>query len=66
MTTIEQICNALVDLILAGVVLRIAFLAFRMIVEQEGDLKQIRNQIIVAVLAATVLLLKTTILFYYQ
>lgn len=66
MTTIEQICDVLVNLILAGVILRVAFTAFRIIVEQESDLKQIRNQLIVAVLAATVLTLKTTILFYYK
>lgn len=65
MTTIESICNILVNLILAGVVFRVVFIAFKMILEQEGDWKDIRNQIIVAVLAAMVFTLKETILYYY-
>lgn len=66
MTTIEQICNILVNLILAGIVFRVAFTAFKMVMEQEGDWKEIRNLIIVAILAITVFTLKETILHYYQ
>lgn len=65
MKTITEISNVLVNLILAGVVLRVIWAAFRMIFEDNGELKQIRNLIIVAVLAATVFALKETILSYY-
>lgn len=66
MTTIEQISNVLVNLILAGVLFRVVFSAFKIIVEQEGEWKQIRNLIIVAILTITVFTLKETILYYYQ
>lgn len=65
MKTITEISNVLVNLILAGVVLRVIWAAFRMIFEDNGELKQIRNLIIVAVLAAAVFALKETILSYY-
>lgn len=65
MKTITELSNVLVNFILAGVVLRVIWTAFRMIFEDNGELKQIRNLIIVAVLAATVFALKETILSYY-
>ena len=65
MKTITELSNVLVNFILAGVVLRIIWTAFRMIFEDNGELKQIRNLIIVAVLAAAVFALKETILSYY-
>ena len=65
MKTITELSNVLVNFILAGVVLRVIWTAFRMIFEDNGELKQIRNLIIVAVLAAAVFDLKETILSYY-
>lgn len=65
MKTITELSNVLVNFILAGVVLRVIWTAFRMIFEDNGELKQIRNLIIVAVLAAAVFVLKETILSYY-
>ncbi len=65
MKTITELSNVLVNFILAGVVLRVIWTAFRMIFEDNGELKQIRNLIIVAVLAAAVFALKETILSYY-
>ena len=65
MKTITEPSNVLVNFILAGVVLRVIWTAFRMIFEDNGELKQIRNLIIVAVLAAAVFALKETILSYY-
>ena len=65
MKTITELSNVLVNFILAGVVLRVIWTAFRMIFEDNGELKQIRNLIIVAVLAAVVFALKETILSYY-
>ena len=65
MKTITELSNVLVNFILAGVVLRVIWTAFRMIFEDDGELKQIRNLIIVAVLAAAVFALKETILSYY-
>ena len=55
----------LVNFILAGVVLRVVWTGFNMMMEDTGGLRQIRNLIIVAVLAATVFALKETILSYY-
>ena len=65
MKTITELSNVLVNFIRAGVVLRVIWTAFRMIFEDNGELKQIRNLIIVAVLAAAVFALKETILSYY-
>ncbi len=65
MKTITEICNVLINLILAGAVLRTAWTAFCMIFENGIEGKQIRNLIIVAVLAAAVFTLKDTILSYY-
>lgn len=65
MKTITELSNVLVNFILAGVVLRVIWTAFRMIFEDNGELKQIRNLIIVAVLAAAAFALKETILSYY-
>ena len=65
MKTITELSNVLVNFILAGVVLRVIWTAFRMIFEDNGEMKQIRNLIIVAVLAAAVFALKETILSYY-
>ena len=65
MKTITELSNVLVNFILAGVGLRVIWTAFRMIFEDNGELKQIRNLIIVAVLAAAVFALKETILSYY-
>ena len=65
MKTITELSNVLVNFILAGVVLRVIWTAFRMIFEDNGELKQIRSLIIVAVLAAAVFALKETILSYY-
>lgn len=65
MRTITEVCNMLVNFILAGVVLRVVWTGFNMMMEDTGGLRQIRNLIIVAVLAATVFALKETILSYY-
>ena len=65
MKTITEICNILVNFILAGVVARVAWTAFNMMAGDNTDLKPIRNFIIVAVLAAAVFTLKATILSYY-
>lgn len=65
MRTITEVCNMLVNFILAGVVLQVVWTGFNMMMEDTGGLKQIRNLIIVAVLAATVFALKETILSYY-
>ena len=65
MRTITEICNVLVNFILAGVVLRVVWIGVIMMMEENAEFKQIRNLIVVAVLAATVFALKETILSYY-
>ena len=65
MNTITEICNVLVNFILAGVVVRVAWTAFNMMASENTDLKPIRNLLIVAVLAAAVFTLKAVILSYY-
>ena len=65
MRTITEVSNVLVNFILAGVVLRVVWTGFNMMTEDNGGFKQIRNLVIVAVLAATVFALKETILSYY-
>lgn len=67
MSTITELCSALVKFILAGVVVRIIWNAFSMMMEEDGKgaLKQIRNLLVVAVLAGAVYALKDVILSYY-
>ena len=65
MKTITEVCNILVNFILAGVVTRVAWTTFTMMTSDNTDLKPIRNFIIVAILAVTVFKLKATILSYY-
>lgn len=67
MNTITEISDVLIKFILAGVVLRIMWNAFAMMMEEDGRgvLRQIRNLIIAAVLATAVYALKDVILSYY-
>lgn len=67
MNTITEISGVLMKFILAGVVLRIMWNAFAMMMEEDGRgvLRQIRNLLIAAVLAAAVYALKDVILSYY-
>lgn len=67
MKTITEISDVLIKFILAGVVLRIMWNAFAMMMEEDGRgvLRQIRNLIVAAVLATAVYALKDVILSYY-
>lgn len=65
MRTITEVSNVLVNFILAGVVLRVVWRGVIMMMEENAEFKQIRNLIVVAILAATVFALKETILSYY-
>ena len=65
MRTITEVSNVLVNFILAGVVLRVVWIGVIMMMEENAEFKQIRNLIVVAILAATVFALKETILSYY-